>query len=390
MSFVFIDRKHAEQLKHRVTAAEGIWGDVRGQLQRKADQALLAGPWSVTCYGAAAPSGDPHDYTSEAPYWWPDPVNPEGPYIRKDGVTRHHRFMGHRQAIDDLSNTVFILCIAGYCLDNKRYLSRAAELLRMWFLDPATRMNPHIEYGEAIKGICSGRAAGVIVLRQVDRIVHAMGFLGEYAEWQSELDGMRQWLSQMLDWLTTSEIGIAESKAGNNHAVWWATHVAAYAAFTGNDEKLRLAADHYKSAIIPEQVAPDGSLPKELERTRSFHYTLFNLDAMALLCEVAHYRGENLWMYATEDGRGIRQAIRFVLPYLDNPYLWQWPQIDGEIPNEHLCMQLAAIRLNMPECNAVNVKRRGQSKLIMDCEEVLGPLIFLPGNPILRSTADIK
>ena len=382
MGFVFVDRDFVQSVKQKIAREEGVWRQVRRELEDKAAEAMRKGPWSVTYFGPVAPSGDPHDYYSEAPYWWPDPENPGGPYIRKDGVTRPDRFMGHRQSFDDLSNTVLMLCYAGHYLGEKRLLDRAAQLLRVWFIDPDTRMNPHIEYGEAIPGICTGRAAGVIVLRQLDRIIHALGFLEEWPDWRKELEGMREWLKAMLDWLTTSRIGIAESRSGNNHAVWWTTHVAACAAFLGDEEKLRSAFDHFRHVILPSQVEPDGSLPKELERTRSFHYTMFHLDAAALLFEIAHYRGLDLWNARTPDGRSYQAAIRFVLPYLDHPYLWKWQQIDGEIPGEHLSLQLAALRWNMPECSRVNMKRRGDAKWIKDSEEVLGPLIFLPGHPL--------
>jgi hypothetical protein len=381
-NFIFTDRAFQASIKQKIVQGTGSWQEIRADYKEKAELALGQGPWSLTYYGAVAPSGNIHDYTSEAPYWWPNPEDPEGPYIRKDGIIRHDRFMGHRQSMDEVSNAVFLLCSAGYYLDETKYLARAAELLRIFFLDAATRMNPHIEYGESIKGICNGRAAGIIVLRQMDRIVHALGFLGEYEEWQAVIQGMKVWVSQLLEWLTTSEIGIAESKAGNNHAVWWTTHVAAYAAFTENEKQLNLAFEHFKQVIIPEQIQQDGSLPEEMARTRSFHYTMFHLDAMALLCEIAYYRGVDLWNYTTSDGRGLRRAIEFVTPYLDNPYLWEWEQNDGEIPNEHLSIQLASLRLNRLEWLELNIKRRGQSKLIMDVEERMGPLVFLQGNPL--------
>ncbi|TVY10922.1 alginate lyase family protein [Paenibacillus cremeus] len=382
MGFVFVDPDFVRSVKLKVAKADGVWRIIRRDLQEKADEALQRGPWSVTSFGAVAPSGDPHDYVSEAPYWWPDPENPDGPYIRKDGITRHDRFMGHRSSIDELSGTVLTLCTAGYYLDEKRYTTRAAELLRIWFVDPETRMNPHVEYGEAIRGICNGRAAGIIMLRQVDRIVHALGFMEELSsEWDDVLTGMREWLSQMLEWLTTSKIGLDESRSSGNHAVWWTTHVAAYAAYTGNKEKLQLAFDHFKHVIVPEQIQPDGSLPKELERTRSFHYTLFQLDGAALLCEIAHLQGEDLWHYRTANGISFQSAIEFVLPYLDNPYLWKWEQIDGEIPEEYVSLQLASLRLQLPECSRVNMKRRGEAKWVKDGEERLGPLVFLPGHP---------
>nr|WP_248924421.1 alginate lyase family protein [Paenibacillus hamazuiensis] len=212
MGFVFVSPEFVDGVSRKTAEGQGVWRQVRQGLREKAEEAMLKGPWSVTYFGAAAPSGDPHDYYSEAPYWWPNPDDPEGPYIRKDGITRHDRFMGHRQSIDDLAETALVLCLAGYYLHEKRYLARAAELLRIWFIDPDTRMNPHIEYGEAIRGICDGRAAGVIVLRQVDKIVHALGFLEQHPDWPEIIAGMRGWLSQMLERLTTSKIG--RRKAG--------------------------------------------------------------------------------------------------------------------------------------------------------------------------------
>lgn len=382
MSYIFMNRSFVKQLKERMTNPVGEWEDIHRGLQRKADEAMKKGPWSVTSFGSVAPNGDPHDYYSEAPYWWPDPENPDGPYIRKDGVTRNDRFMGHRDAVDELSYTVMYLCYAGYFFEQEHYHDRAAELLRIWFLDKETRMYPRIIFGEAIKGVTNGRAAGLIVLRQFDRIVHALGYLSENVKYVKLIDQLKEWFADMLEFLTTHEIGIQESKSGNNHAAWWTTHVATYAAFTDHEARLKQAFDHYRQVIVPKQIMPDGALPKEQSRTRSFHYTLFHLDACSLICEIAAQRGEDLWSYETEDGQSLEKAIRYVLPYMENPYLWKWPQIDGEIPDEQLAIQLASYRLDCPECSRVNEIRRGQGKWIKDCEERMGPLVFWPGHPL--------
>lgn len=384
MRYVYINPEWASQVKERFQKPEGEWEDIRRDLQRKAEQAMKKGPWSVTYFGNVAPSGDKHDYYSEAPYWWPDPDHPNGPYIRKDGVTRHDRFMGHRDSVDELSYTVLYLCYAGYFLEREEYHDRAAELLRIWFLDQETRMYPRIIYGEAIKGVTNGRAAGLIVLRQFNRIVHALGYLAENIKYATLIDHLKEWFSEMLEFLTTHAIGIQESQSGNNHAAWWNTHVATYAAFTDDETRLQAAFDFYRKVIVPEQIMPDGKLPRELERTRSFHYTLFHLDACALLCEIAAQRGEDLWNFETEDGKSLKKAIQYVLPFMDNPYLWKYPQIDGEIPDEQLAIQLASFRLNCQQCTEVNEKRRGQGKWIKDCEERMGPLVFWPGHPLHR------
>lgn len=380
MNPVFVERNFLVQLKEQVISGSGEWEVVRFELRRKAQSCYARGPWSVTNFPAAAPSGDPHDFCSEAPYWWPDPSNPGGPYIRKDGVTRTDRFMGHRKSLDELSDTVLYLCSAGYLLDEDCYLERAAELVRTFFLDPATRMNPHLEYGEAIPGICNGRAAGIIALRQVDKVVHAMGYAADHPAWGTVLAGMKDWLSELLAWLTTSRIGLDESRSGNNHEMWWYVHTAAYASFTDNTLLLEEAFEHFRAVILPEQLTQEGSMPREIERTRSFHYSLFNLDAFALLCEIAHHHGVDLWQYRTPEGVGMETAVRFVLPYLDIPYLWRHEQLDGEIPGEQLSLQLAGLRLGIEECRIVNSKRRGEARWIPYREEKMGPFVFWPGH----------
>jgi hypothetical protein len=379
MTFLFVDRQFVGELKEKLSRREGIWAKVAKQARDAAEERMSWGPWSPTFFPALAASKDPHDYYSEAPYYWPDPANPEGPYIRRDGYHNPHRFLGIWQGLRDLSQAVIFLTNAGYYLGEKAYLDRANLLVRTWFVEEQTRMNPHMNYGEAIKGICEGRNAGIIAVRQIDRIVHAVTFLEEFPEYQDTVQSMKVWCAKFLAWLTTSEIGLSEKKANNNHGLWWAAHVATLAAFVGNEEQFQMALDRYRQVIIPEQIAEDGSLPKELARSRSLYYSLYNFQAHIMLCELAYHRGIDLWHYQSPEGRGFELAVRFLMPYLDNPFEWKHPQIDGIVPYDTTALQLASIRLGMPECNRVNIKRRGETPLVKYHEEPLGPIAFLPG-----------
>ncbi len=305
MSFVFVSSEFVEETKNKIKKGGGMWDQVRYELKKKAEEVVGKGPWSVTYYPSPVLSGNPHDYYSEAPYWWPDPKYPGGPFVRRDGERYPGRYVKHNQAMTELSIAVLHLCNAGYYLDEKSYLDRAAELIRVWFIDAETRMNPHVEYGEAISGICSGRKAGIIAMRQVDRIVHALGFLSEQGEWKSELEGMKEWLSQMLLWLTTSKIGIEESRSGNKPYELVEYPRGYICCLYRQRREIEKCFDYYNEHHHPIRDGNDGSCPRELARTRSMHYSLFNLDALTLLMEIAYQKGVDLWNFKTADGRGL-------------------------------------------------------------------------------------
>lgn len=378
MSFVFVEEKFIQGMTARLRRADGPWQRVRSELAARAAEAARRGPWTVTADRSPEPTAGPHDFYSQAPYWWPDPADPAAPYVRRDGERNPGRFMAHWNGLVDLSKTTLYLCAAGRMLGEPGLLDRAAELLRVWFIDPKTRMNPHLQFGEAIIGRCTGRSAGIIAARQIDRIVHSLGYLEGHRSWRPHEDAMKRWLADMLAWLTTSEIGVGESRSGNNHATWWTTHTAAFAAHVGDRDRLAASLRHFREVIVPQQIQPDGSCPRELARTRSMHYSLFNLDAMACLCELARLQGEDLWRFAAADGRGIGLAISFMVPFVDNPYLWEHAEIDGEVPEDLLSFQLASVRLDMNECRRVNAKRLGNRYLVRG-QDPLGPLAFFPG-----------
>ncbi len=379
MGFIYINQEFAENRKQLIRKGGGRWDLLRYELRFQAENALQRGPWSVTFFDSPVVSGDPHDYYSEAPYWWPDPSNPDGPYIRRDGEFRPDRFVAHHRAFNDLARNIIYLALAGYFLDETKYRDRAMELLRVWFIDPATKMNPHVEYGEAVRNLCPGKNSGIIVLRCLDETIHAMTYLEQYPEYRSELDQFRQWVREMLQWLTTSRLGLAERHSGNNHAAWWANHVAACAAFAGDEPQMAAMFDLFRAEFLPDFMAADGSLPQETARTRSMHYSFYCLDALALLCEVAHYRGVDLWHHTTLDGKNMEQGIRFMLPFLDNPYRWKFPQIDGEVPDERVCLQWGGLRLGIADCARVNWKH-SRLRYLVRGHHPLGPTVFLPGH----------
>lgn len=383
MGFIFVSDEFVSDLKQNIAAGDGKYAALKYELNESAKEFLNQGPWTITDYPAKRSIGTINDYYSEAPYFWPDPKDPTLPYIKKDGDVYPDRFTIHKNCFSELSHAVVTLASAGYYLDHKEYLDRAAEMVRIWFLDEKTRMNPHFNYGEAIINVCTGRKAGIIAATSLNLTIHGLSYLEASGYYADMIVGMKVWLREMMVWLTTSKIGVEESFSKNNHGSWWNTHVATCAAFIGDEEQFAKCVDYFKYRILDNQIRLDGLIPRELERTRTLHYTLFNLDAMEMMCELAYQKGIDLWNYETERGVSIRKAIEVAVDAIDNPFNWPHKQLVGDIPMDEFTIQYAGLRLNMPKAVEVN-KKRSKGCYLMKPQSPLGPVVLLDGNPIAK------
>jgi hypothetical protein len=322
---------------------------VQQKIRRLGERAMKDGPWSVTYHrpaGVDATVG-PNDYYSEGPYWWPDPKNPKGPYIRKDGERNPERFMGNRGDIGSISEAVLALGMNAYFLNDAASAQRAAKVLSVWFVDPKTRMNPNLEFGQAVRGHNTGRGTGII---DTIALIHcAIGASLAGASAKLDLSGVRQWYADYVKWLTTSEKGLDEKKAGNNHATWWTAQVAAFSTFSGDVAVRRVAYAHYRDWLVPSQVQPDGSCPREEERTASLSYSTMNLDGYSVLCRLGQLDGENLWKYKTSKGIGIEKAFYYLMPFVLDPAKWTKQQISSFQAGGTVYLGLAGLGLPSPE-----------------------------------------
>jgi hypothetical protein len=294
----------------------------RPRVLRGAAKYLKEPPITVTAASSARSAGGKHDYFSEGDYWWPDPKNPDGPYIQRDGMSNPDNFNDHRLALIRLSLIVPSLAAAYVLTRERKYADRAALHLRAWFIDETTRMNPNLQYAQAIHGRFTGRGTGIIDTLHLVEVARAVPRLDLSAR---DLDGVKKWFADYLEWMTTHPYGVTERDAKNNHGTCWVTQVAAFAQLTGNATLTDYCRTRFKTVLIPNQEAADGSFPLELARTKPYGYSLFNLDAMAIAAQTLTTRQENLWTWQLPDGRGMARAVAYMYPFMADKSKWPKP-----------------------------------------------------------------
>ncbi|MEO7413877.1 MAG: alginate lyase family protein [Opitutaceae bacterium] len=301
-------------------------------LIKKADEALKVAPLSVTQKSRVAPSGDPHDYASTAPYFWPDPAKPDGlPYIRHDGkINPESRTAASDiQRAQQMTGAVSTLARAYAATRDEKYAAHAALLLRTWFLDPATLMHPHLNYAQGVPGVNTGRQIGIIEGTSLVNALDQASLLAGAKSWMStDSAALMQWAAAFLDWYLTSPFGVKEGIAVNNHGTHYDVQVMRLALMLDRRDLARQVAETAKTKRIAAQIAPDGRQPEELARATSFSYSMMNLRGMTSLANLADRVGVDLWHYETADGRSIRKAIDFLVPYVQDPAKkWPYEQI---------------------------------------------------------------
>ena len=344
-----LDPTSLNQTKARLAKQDKSLQPALTRLRKDADQAMLEGPFTVTSKQRVPPSGDKHDYLTLAPYWWPDPTKPDGlPYIRRDGeVNPESKRDTDNAALNEMANAVETLALAYYFTGEAKYADRAAVLLRAWFIDKATKMNPHYEYAQAVMGQNNGRGAGLIDARKFIQVADAVGLLTDAKAWtKQDQQGLQDWFRAFVKWMQTSANGKDEAKARNNHGSWYAAQLATFALFIGDEALARNTVEAVKTRIA-WQIDLDGKQPLELERTRGMSYSLFNLNALLTAATIGEKVGVDLWNYQTKDGRSIGTALTYLAPFVFGETAWPHKQIIKWSPDEYYALlRKAAPKLN--------------------------------------------
>lgn len=325
------DFSEMQTQKKRIAGKEAESLESYKSLIKNADTALSPGPFSVMNKIGIPPSGSKHDYMTLAPYFWPNPDTPDGlPYIRKDGEVNpetRNNFTDFQEK-ENFFNAIDVLGKAFYYSENKTYGEKAISLIRSWFLDESTKMNPHLNYGQGVRGENVGRPFGIIEFGGIRELIECMEILehGRILD-ESTKNGIKNWLSEYKNWLQNSEIGTQERNTLNNHGTWYDVQMCSILLYLGELEQLKEVLEQAKTKRIASQIEPDGSQPHELERTKSFSYSTMNLSAFTKLAWFGQKVGFDLWNFETTDGRSIKKAYEYLIPYISTDKKWKYKQL---------------------------------------------------------------
>jgi len=295
----------------------------RERVLAAADAYLDEQPVTVTMSRCERSQGGAHDFYSEGDYWWPDPKNPDGPYIRRDGMTNPDNFTDHRQAMRRMSIHVAALTAAFKITGETKYADHAVKHLNAWFVNKETKMHPHMKFAQAIKGRVPGRGVGLIDgihLVEPARCVSILENSNQLSE--KQVVAIKKWFSDFIIFMTQHEYGIDERERKNNHGTCWVMQLAEFSRLVGDERLMTYCRERYKNVLLPNQMSPDGSFHMELDRTKPYGYSLFNIDAMTMVVFILSTCEHDLWSFTLPDGRGIEKGLSFIAPFIENKSSW--------------------------------------------------------------------
>jgi len=294
---------------------------LKKQIMTEAAWAMKQSPITVTASFSPRSAGGKHDFFSEADYFWPDPKNPDGPYIDRDGMTNPDNFVEHRKAMIRFSKIIGALASAYKITGDEKYVKQAIIHLKAWFINPETLMNPNLLYAQAVKGKFTGRNYGIIDSIHLMEVAQGI-IVMEKAIDPETTAALKHWFAEYTNWLMTSKPGIQEKLTKNNHSTCWAMQVASFAKLCENKAVLDSLRIEYKTILLPNQMGADGSFPLEMARTKPYGYSIFNLDAMTMLCQILSTPQDNLWDFETPDGKSIKKGLNYLYPFVADKSKW--------------------------------------------------------------------
>lgn len=320
-------------------------------LKKLSKVAVEEAPFTITKYTAPSVDGaSTNDYYSDSPYWWPVEDDPTAPYFRKDGERNPDRFMDHKEELAKFYKGIMSIAYYSYLSGDNQYAKNANDLLKIWFINPKTKMNPNLKYSQLIRNRDRKRGVGIIDGRRLAVLTEGISLLNEMGKLDTSVfTGIKNWYSDYLEWLTQSYYGIDEKNRGNNHGTWWSFQVAIISSFVQNNAEIEMLNTHTKHFLLDNQIDEDGHQPMEEARTKSLSYCSFNLTAHSLLSTVLAKHNIDNWNYVNKNETTIIGAMDYLIPFIEHPNNWSHKQISTFNNSDALFLGLAGLQLNNRE-----------------------------------------
>lgn len=345
---LLLDMTVLSQNKQRINSGDRAVMPAWHTLQFQANRALKQPLYSVTQKSVLPPSGDTHDYFSFSNYWWPNPKSADGmPWVRKDGEINPaaNDKQSNKSQLNSFTRDVWNLALAWQFSGNNAYADKAQEQLINWFITPDTRMNPNLNWSQRIPGNKSVRGSGILDGRALVKVIDAIEILHDGGKLDNKsYQDIRQWYRDYYQWLTTSTIGFKEDNAYNNHGTWYDVQVASIAWWLGDEKAARERLNITKTRRIPAQFTAKGEPQTEVDRTRSWHYSNFLLQAYIPLGQLGEKAKVNVWQ-AGNGERRLENGYRFVAQFINENKPWPYADRDSFNPQEALENMVAASRI---------------------------------------------
>jgi hypothetical protein len=293
-----------------------------------AEACLEKQPINIGDCPAPLSKGGPNEYFSQSDYWWPNPDTENNlPWVRHDGETNPDNYDNHRVLVRRMRKVVCAEAAAYKLTGDEKYAEQAVKFLKAWFITPSSHMEPTLYYSQVVLGLYDngGRCGGIIDTLHFVELPLAIKVLEKSPALEAEtLSALRKWFSDYLDFMMDSDLGKQEFNQTNNHGVAWVAQAALYAQVAQRPEVTEICRKRFKEDFLVNQMADNGTFPRELARTKPYNYSLFIMDLLSILAYQLSTPEENLFEYKTPKGKSLQTGLDFIYPVTKDKSYWPY------------------------------------------------------------------